>query len=242
MTLKMRNATPEFALLFLIFFFIWTPMDAQNDSSPCGLVSSSCLGENSTTDYDEKINTAILNKIKQRYSITTHKLILCIFVSKFTAVIDSKGEKYIYCPSAYHLDKLLEGSDWKITGEFLHAIAHLKIGNLADSSEINADIETAGFLKLAGATYEQAIMHLNDITITTPPSYYPDYETIDPVSLYLSSTFTITTPPSYYPGSGGSGSASIIVPKSERLKEYRKVYGINDFDVQRREAEAKKNK
>jgi len=153
--------------LFFIFFFIWTPMDAQNGAFYCSEEDSNlgyCLKNNSTTYYDELVNSAILNKIKGRYSITTHKLILCTSVSTFIAVIDKKGERYIFYPSAAYLDEL-KNKDWKVTGEFLHAIAHLKSGdtNSGANNEINADNETAEFLKLAGATYEQAILHLDDI-------------------------------------------------------------------------------
>jgi len=153
--------------LFFIFFFIWTPMDAQNGAFYCSEEDSNlgyCLKNNSTTYYDELVNSAILNKIKGRYSIRTHKLILCTSVSTFIAVIDKKGERYIFYPSAAYLDEL-KNKDWKVTGEFLHAIAHLKSGdtNSGANNEINADNETAEFLKLAGATYEQAILHLDDI-------------------------------------------------------------------------------
>lgn len=197
---KSRNAISELIFSGFILFFIWTPIDAQNGTPPCGSISHSCLNENSTTDYDEKINSAILNKITQRYSIRTHKLILCTSVSEFKAIIDEKGERYILCPSATALDKLIEGNNWRIIGDFLHAIAHLKSGNLANSSEIYTDIETANMLKLAGATYEQAILHLNDIT-----------------------TYSIR----------GVDNKTIVVPKTDRLKEFKKVFGINDIDLQR---------
>ncbi len=159
------NTMLKIIFSIFIFFFVGSSIKAQKVTFHCKAsegFSDICLENNPTTDFDEMFNSTILNKISQRYSTTTHNLIKCSSVNKFIAVIDGQGKHYIFAPNKSYLEKL-KNKDWKVTGEFLHAIAHLKIGDTSATpeNELNAVIETANLLKLAGATYKEAILFLD---------------------------------------------------------------------------------
>lgn len=223
----------EFVVLML--FFTASCANAQKSFlCACTNISSksleSCFERNvPTTRYDSMINSKILIKIKDKYSITTHKLLLCESVPTFIAYIDTRGA-YILCPSKAYLDKL-KNKDWEVTGAFLHAIAHLNIhlknkqrdwelelksrplyaGKIeyedwSFKHEYEADREAAEFLKLMGASFSQAIIHIDEFSSL---KYYDEHA-------YRSNPLSERHP---------------IPCIDKRLRIYKVVYEVDDFEL-----------